>query len=299
MFRPAQQISNIQLIYALIRGGEKICVILSEPMIADISSGKNLDENGIAHMDLSPTGDAAAGRGQKKNGMKKFVNKLGNMLSSVVKPDRDRDAGLPHVDTNTLQLPLVYIPLLIKRGIKWIEKTNREAAKPKKNIPSVPRAVVNNSIDKSKSSSSQPDLENASATASVDTHGTDAKDNEDDDENDSVQSRSANETVQELIHWIDYESQEIYGEDDPEPTGSTPSKASRAGPLEVTSPTAQSKGNNGNKAISIQVPDSNNAVPAPVSAAAVVLTYEEGPTPQDFFVPYLWSVVVSLSIDEL
>ena len=37
----------------------------------------------------------------------------------------------------------------------------------------------------------------------------------------------------------------------------------------------------------------DTAEPVDAGATSVVLTYEEGPSPQDFFVPYLWSVVVS------
>lgn len=126
--RPAQQISNVQLIYALIRGGEKVCCIVDDPMIMDIVESRNLDENGLAHIFL-PTDIADSKDGKKasdKGGMKKFVNKLGNIISSVVNKNK-RYASLPHVDMSSTLLPIVYIPLLIKHGIKWMERTRRGA----------------------------------------------------------------------------------------------------------------------------------------------------------------------------
>ena len=126
--RPALQISNVQLIYALIRAGHKICSIVEEPMIMDIAEGTNFDDNGLAHM--SPPADAADDKKSANGkGVKKLVNKLGNMLSQVVKT-RKRDNNLPPVDMDSSQLPIVYIPLLIKKGIKWMERTSRATVKP-------------------------------------------------------------------------------------------------------------------------------------------------------------------------
>lgn len=124
--RPSRQIDNVQLIYALIRGGTKVCSIVEEPMIMDIAEGSSVDVHGLAHM--APfVDDGKDGKKSDGKGMKRFVNKIGSILSSVVK-NRKRDAILPPVDAASPQLPIVYVPLLVKKGIKWMERRTNKAS---------------------------------------------------------------------------------------------------------------------------------------------------------------------------
>lgn len=142
--RPAQQISNVQLIYALIRGGDRVVSIVEDTMIVDVVNCTNLDENGLAH--TCPTLDildSKDGKSKDRRGVKKFVNKIGNILSSVVKLDRKLHTGLPHVDMKSSQLPVEYIPLLIKHGIKWMERRTRESNAERREIKiDVPKPVA-------------------------------------------------------------------------------------------------------------------------------------------------------------
>jgi hypothetical protein len=281
------------LIYALIRGGEKICNILDEPMIGDIASASNLDENGIAHMNLPPA-DAPSDKDKEKNGVKKFVNKIGKIMSSVVKSDRHRDAHLPRLDRTTAQLPLVYIPLLIKRGIKWIERTSRDPAsakgsklfkKEKKKSDSLSDKHLSSGSDKHQSGkkAQSPSPPAASAAPSDTTTS-------DEEASDRVQPRSAQEAVNELINWIDSESQIIYSEDEEGGAKADDKAKADDGSRQAKVPPPEASASAGLAAD--LAPEAVKIILPEEQKSNVILTYEEGPNPQEFFVPYLWSVVL-------
>lgn len=91
------------------------------------------------------------------------------------------------------------------------------------------------------------------------------------------------QAVNDLITWIGSESQVLYEENDNTTSPSTPIKENKSISSEAVASTDPEK-------ISIDIIENPSSMPS------VVLTYEEGPTPQDFFVPYLWSVVVRLNL---
>ena len=259
-YRPSQQIRNVQLIYALIRGGDKICAIIDEPMISDIVAGRDLDENGIAHMRHDPF---RAGKDSKKptggKGVKKFVNKIGNILSSVVKSDHRHDSELPYVDMNSKKLPLVYIPLLIKRGIKWMERASRDSSGPN----NLKRGFFGKSGKPAENCEKSVPDKNLPPTISPEEepNGDGGVENED-----HTLHKSANEAVADLINWIDSESR-IYSSD-----------ALDSNVLEEKQ--------------AFETNEETKNLPETSESDNIILTYEEGPVPEDFFVPYLWSAVV-------
>lgn len=79
-----------------------------------------------------------------------------------------------------------------------------------------------------------------------------------------------------MINWIGSESSMIYNDDDEETKSPT------------TQSEGQSTGSENNSHDEVKIAKTQ------IAAENVILTYEEGPTPQEFFVPYLWSVVVRL-----
>jgi hypothetical protein len=123
--RPSKQVSNIHLMYAMVRGGDAFCDIVEDPFISDIFHASNLDEYGLAHLELNATSEKRSNR-HRRGSLQGIAGRIGEFVVSAVNPNhykkKIKKLNLPPVTMDAAILPLPYIPVLVRRGIKYMDK---------------------------------------------------------------------------------------------------------------------------------------------------------------------------------
>ena len=123
--RPSAQITNIHLVYAMVRGGEGFCDIVEHPFIVDVYHSVSVDSSGLVHMteNNEVEGEGEQPHGTLSSAVHGALHKIGDILSAAAHThSKSSSSALPPVYANTPLLPLGYLPLLIRRGIRWMRR---------------------------------------------------------------------------------------------------------------------------------------------------------------------------------
>jgi hypothetical protein len=123
--KPSSQIVNIHLMYAMVRGGEAFCDIVEHPFIIDIYNSASIDSSGLVHMSKSTEVDCDTEKlhSTLSDVVHGALHKIGGIFSAASRGrNRNSSSALPPVYASATLLPLAYIPLLIRRGIRWMRR---------------------------------------------------------------------------------------------------------------------------------------------------------------------------------